>query len=45
MIESYEAMQNRESWCDNCRHQHGYHHLCKKGKCKCSVCKMRKKFK
>ena len=37
--ESYSSMQERENWCEPCRHPDGYHHLCKKGKCRCSVCK------
>ncbi len=44
-MESYEAMMEREDWCENCRHPDGYHHLCKKGKCNCSVCKSRQKRK
>ena len=43
-MESYSSMQERENWCENCRHPDGYHHLCKKGKCRCSVCKHWKKL-
>lgn len=31
-------IEKEENRCDNCLHPNGYHHLCRKGKCKCKTC-------
>ena len=36
---SWEAMVLAEKWCEHCKHPDGYHHLCKRKDCGCSICK------